>query len=509
MHVFKFIGYGVIGVLMASCTKSNPAKSSELRIHFPAVKLNVDPQRMEDAFSMAIATQLYRGLLRYNAAGDVHADLAESWTESEDHRTFRFKLKKATFSDGTRITSKHVQMTFARLFKLGASMAADIEYIAGARQFKKTLDISKFGVMPIGEDVVEFKLAEPSSIFLKQLAVADCAILPLSDFRNDPEISSKGAFSGPFKIATDLKDQHLMIEKWREDVLDSKNPPTKIYYSMVDRKPMELALADQIDTLDHYKVENSEREILETRGWARSATELAGEVFIVFDPKKIPLEIRKTLYSSIDSAEIVESLGKKSYRAAYGLIPFGLAGELSASDTAGLKINAELKVPAKKFVIELDYEQTSEIEERTAQYLKKTWSLLGIELKLNPMSKGDKLSRLFGKGSQAILAKKAMDYPDGFSVLGYFKANYESNYFYVNDKNIDKALAKVVQVFGPEKRALEYKEIQKAILAHYTIIPLFFGSEASGLWSARVKFVPSHSLGIHTLPLESIEMSSN
>lgn len=76
MQVFKAICIIMIGVLMAACTKTDTAKTTELRIHFPAVRLNVDPQRMEDAFSMAIATQLYRGLLRYNAAGDVRADLA-------------------------------------------------------------------------------------------------------------------------------------------------------------------------------------------------------------------------------------------------------------------------------------------------------------------------------------------------------------------------------------------------------------------------------------------------
>lgn len=507
MHGFKVTTLFIIGVTMASCTKNEISKTSTLRMHFPAVKLNVDPQRMEDAFSMAIATQLYRGLLRYNTTGDVRTDLAESWTESPDHRTFRFKLKKESFSDGTPITAKHVQMTFARLFRLGASMAGDIDYIEGGKQFKEALDLEKFGVKPISENEVEFRLAEPSAIFLKQLAVADCGILPLLDFKKDPEISSRGAFSGPFKIASDLKDQKLTIEKWRTDALDSSHPPKTINYSMSAEKPVDLALSNEIDSLDHYRVEPADKAKLEKNGWAAAATELAGEVFIVLDPKHIPLDLRKALYSSVNSAEVIEVLGQRSYRPAYGLIPFGLAGELNSADVANLKIATKPSLSSSQFKIELDYESTSEMEEHTAQFLKKKWAALGVDLKLNPLSKGDKLGRLFGKKSQAILAKKAMDYPDGFSVLGYFKGNYESNYFYVNDKKIDTALAKVIQIFDPEKRAAEYKRIQNEILAHYTIIPLFFGSEASGLWSKRVKSVPIHSLGIHTLPLETVEMS--
>lgn len=501
---YRILFFILIGAIVVGCTK-NKSNDQTLRIHFPTVKVNFDPQRMEDAYSMAIATQLYRGLLRYNSTGDIRADLAESWTESDDHRTYRFKLRKANFSDGSPITAKHVQMTFARLFRLGSSMAADIDYIEGAREFKSKPDVSKFGVRPLSDDVVEFHLAEPSAIFLKQLAVADCAILPIVDFHNDPEISSRGVFSGPYKIASDLKDGQITIEKWRSDSMESSNPPRKIHYSFKSGNPIQLALNSEIDTLDHHRVGVEEKAKLEKLGWAASATELAGEVFIVLDPERVPLEVRKMLYSAVDSSDVVAALGQKSYRAAYGLIPFGLAGELSPGDVEQLKTAT---APSKRSIsIDLDYEGVSDMEERTAQWLKKKWAALGVDLRLNPITKGEKLEKLFGKKSQAILAKKAMDYPEGFSVLGYFKGKYESNYFYVNDPEVDKSLLQVLQIFDPAKRAERYREIQKQILRHYTIIPMFFGSEASGLWSAKVKSVPSHPLGVHTLPLESVEMS--
>lgn len=491
---------------MVSCTKSKTPATEELRIHLPAVAMNLDPQKMEDAYSMAVATQLYRGLLRYNTTGDIRADLAESWTESEDHKTYRFKMRKATFSDGKPITAKNVQMTFARMFLVGASMAADIDYISGARAFKTQQEIGKFGVVPIDDQTVEFRLSEPSAIFLKQLAVADCSILPIDDFKQNPEISAKGAFSGPYKLVGEVTKTNLTIEKWRPDALDSPLPPKFISYSMIAEKPVELALAEKIDTLDHYRIDDSEKAKLQKQGWAAAATELAGEVFVVFNPEKIPSDVRRALYASVDSAEIIRSLGNQSYRAAFGLIPFGLAGELSATDVEQLKSLKSAKL-SKPIVIEMDYEGASNLEEKTAHFLKEKWALLGVTVKLNALSKGEKLQRLFGKKSQAIIARKAMDYPDGFSVLGYFKGKYESNYFYVDDKAVDSALLNVIQIVDPEDRANAYKDIQKKILAHNTVIPLFFGSEASGLWSRRVKSVPSHPLGIHTLPLESVEMS--
>jgi ABC-type oligopeptide transport system substrate-binding subunit len=74
---YRILFFILIGAIVVGCTK-NKSNDQTLRIHFPTVKVNFDPQRMEDAYSMAIATQLYRGLLRYNSTGDIRANLAES-----------------------------------------------------------------------------------------------------------------------------------------------------------------------------------------------------------------------------------------------------------------------------------------------------------------------------------------------------------------------------------------------------------------------------------------------
>ena len=490
---------------MSGCEKKQ-ATDRSLRIHLPNVKLNLDPQKMEDAYSMAVVTQIYRGLLRYDTAGAVLSDLSESWTEAPDHLSYRFKLKTAKFSDGSPITATNVQMSFARMFLLGASMAADIDYITGSSKFKTTKDLSQFGVKAISSDTVEFRLDRPCAIFLKQIAVADCSILPITDFHQDPNISTAGGFSGPYKIGKNFENGSLEIQKWRTDALDSSLPPEHVTYFTTDKKPIDLALSGQTDTLDHDRVEISEKKNLESKGWATTPSELAGEIFVVLNPQTISEQVRHIMYSSVDPIEPLAVLNRSTFRPAYGLIPFGQQGELSADDVKDLKTPPENKEKIKAS-IQLDYEKSSDLEEKTAQFLKVKWAKLGIEITLNPLSKGEKLQRLFGKKSQAILARKAMDYPDGFSVLGYFKGNYESNYFFVNDPKIDQALAEVLQTFDSAKRAEKYKAIQRDILKEHTLIPLFFGSDASGLWSDKVKSVPAHPLGYHTLPLESVQMN--
>ena len=93
--------FPLIGVLLG-CTQNKPEQKT-LKIHFPVNKLVLDPHKMEDLYSMAVLTQIYRGLLRYSAPGDVMPDLAGSWTQTTDQKTYHFKLKAATFSDGSQL----------------------------------------------------------------------------------------------------------------------------------------------------------------------------------------------------------------------------------------------------------------------------------------------------------------------------------------------------------------------------------------------------------------------
>src|SRR5271154_628960 len=107
-------------LLLAGCHMKENA-NTDLKIHFPKVTLLLDPQLMEDAFSMTVNGQLYRGLYRFTADGDVVPDLVESLTISPDKKTYIFVLKDQKFSDGKSITSDNVRMSFARMFNVGAS----------------------------------------------------------------------------------------------------------------------------------------------------------------------------------------------------------------------------------------------------------------------------------------------------------------------------------------------------------------------------------------------------
>lgn len=499
---FKEFILAAVAVISFGCTKR---ENMVLRIHIPEVNINYDPQKMEDMYSMMITLQLFRGLMRFDASGEIKLDLAESWESSKDNLTYRFKLKNMTFSNGQPITSRHVQMTFARMFFLGSSMAADIDYIQGAKEFKATKDLSKLGVRAVGEKEVEFKLVHPSALFLKHVAVVDCAILPIDSFTDNIDLSTKGSYSGPYRVKELKNSSEFHLEKWRKDLLDSPNPPQEIIFFKTSVPGVDLAKSGKTDSLDYEPLSKEIASQIEKSGWGSSPTELTGETFVILNPNYIPTEVRKYLYLKTDPNNLIKKISEPKFKAAFGLIPTGFPGELSESDVAQLRTEKP-EYRGKKISFKLDYVLDSVMGKLTAEWLRDQWSSEKIEVVLNGLTRGEQLQRMFEKKAEATVGRKGIDYPDGFSVLTYFKGQYSSNYFHVEDKNLDTAIAQSLQELNSDKRTAEYKDIQRLILKHYTNIPLFFGSQASGLWSEKVKQVPSHPMGIHTTPFEIIEM---
>ena len=131
---------------------------------------------MTDAYSMIANVQLYRGLFKYTSNGEVEPDLVESWTTTPDHLEYRFKLKHRTFSNGVEISTEHVRQTFARMFHIGAAMAADLSYISGAKRFRTSHKLSDLRIDVISPKEMVIHLHTSSPLFLKHLAAADCGL---------------------------------------------------------------------------------------------------------------------------------------------------------------------------------------------------------------------------------------------------------------------------------------------------------------------------------------------
>jgi peptide/nickel transport system substrate-binding protein len=138
------------------------------------VNPNREPLGPGSAFLMQAAGQ---GLVQFDAAGEIEPALAQRWIVSDDGLRYTFRLARAEWPGGGRITAQQV---VARL-RAAASAASrnPVKPILGAIQ----------DIEAMTDEVLEISLKSPRPGFLQLLAQPEMAII------------LNGAGSGPYRIA--------------------------------------------------------------------------------------------------------------------------------------------------------------------------------------------------------------------------------------------------------------------------------------------------------------------
>ena len=148
---------GLLGVTLAQST---------LRMATGAPVSTLDPIKSAAAGDIEVLGQLYARLLRNAPDGsELLPGLAESWEVSDDGLRYTFRLRDATFSDGSPLTAEDVVFSFLRL--------RDQEDSAYNSAFQVIED-----VRAVDAKTVEFTLQYPAAPFLGSVEMFNAGIVP-------------------------------------------------------------------------------------------------------------------------------------------------------------------------------------------------------------------------------------------------------------------------------------------------------------------------------------------
>jgi peptide/nickel transport system substrate-binding protein len=298
------------------------------------VVLGADPEHLNPGISTgypvgAVGANIFSGLLRLDAQGRPEGDLAESWTVSDDGTVYTFKLREATFHDGTPVTSEDVAFSMTEI--LGPNHGRFLNVFQRLEAIE-TPD----------ERTVVLRLTEPYAPLISLLTVFDAAILPKHVYEGTDPLSNPANFepigSGPFRFSQWVRGERVEIVRYDDYFRqDEKALLDRIVFRIV---PQDIARSTAIevgeaDLVWGFYLPPSELPRLEANPdvqvWKGITIPALYFVFVNTDSEGLSdVRVRQALMHAIDIEQIVEQAQGGLGQAASG--PFGAGFQYAYSE---------------------------------------------------------------------------------------------------------------------------------------------------------------------------------
>ena len=169
--------------------------------------------------------KILQPLLRYDENGDLEGILAESWTVSDDGKTYTFNLRQGVkWHDGAPFTSEDVVFTLDEILRLthGRTRSA-LEYV-------DTMEATD-------EHTVVITLEQPYSPFLTAINSVNAPILPKhlyegTDIRQNP-VNNAPVGTGPFKFNEWRRGEFVHLVRNDDYWVDGQPHVDEIYFQFI------------------------------------------------------------------------------------------------------------------------------------------------------------------------------------------------------------------------------------------------------------------------------------
>ncbi len=177
------LGATALGTVLATA----PAwAEGTLKVAIPSNLNTFDPAKMKGGEEYIMSFLIFSGLTEVDGLGHVKPDLAESWTSSDDLKTWTFKLRQGVkFQDGRALEAEDVKASIARVMDKATGSTARVNF-----------DVVESIDAPDKATVV-FKLKQPYAGFADILGDRQARILPRDKF---DAMASAPVGTGPFQF---------------------------------------------------------------------------------------------------------------------------------------------------------------------------------------------------------------------------------------------------------------------------------------------------------------------
>ncbi|WP_170574514.1 ABC transporter substrate-binding protein [Ruegeria atlantica] len=436
----------------------------------------LDPMRSANAPDILLHGQLYARLLHRDSTGTLSPGLAESWTISEDGKTYVFTLRDAVFADGSPITAEDVVFSLDRTLNHPESAyPAPLSAIESLEaKDAKTVSIA---------------LKSPNAPFLGNLEVFNASIVSKTDVeaRGEEEAFAKPLSSGAFMVDSWDRNSSIQLVKNPKYYRDGAPNLDSVEYRIVEDANTRVSLlkAGEVNAVEGVPYANIAE--LRDAGFEVPLEASTKTQIILMNHDNPPFDdvrVRQAAVMALDRVAIAKAVTQ-------GLVTevanSSLPGALNfhSQDDAALPYDpAQAKalledagaVGAEVTIIQVS---GSQVSQQIALLTQALWSQVGLNAKIEQLDSAAfrtrrKTERDDWHAAPAWYYNETLD-PD-LAVRWAVCGTCGSNAFHTGYRNetVDTLTEEALSETDVAKRAKLYAEIQQISTNEVVHIPLYY-----------------------------------
>ena len=467
------------------------SREEALTLYFDEGPLILDPAIAQESQSIQYLTQIFSGLVSFDADLNLTAELAERWQLSGDGTVYTFSLSRnARFHDGRPVTAEDFKYSWERAANPAINSPTAKTYlsdIVGTDEVFTGTAQEIAGVDVVDQRTLRVTINAPKAYFLSKLAH------PVA-FAVDQENVAQGLTwwtepngTGPFKLKLWDVGTLLVLEA-NQDYYGAPPQVPYVVFRLYGGIPLLMYESGEIDAAtlfgeDIQQIVDPQDPLNEQ---ARVNPELS--VFYVgFASDRPPFDdplVRRAFLLAVDRTKLVRDLFEGSREVAQGFLPPGLPGydpslaPISFDPDEARRLLAESSYGGLKGLPPIVYTTSGFTSPSdTVVTLLSMWrENLGVDVQVRLLDPDiyyyileDGLDNLFDYGWIA-------DYPDPHNFLDVlFHAEAENNVGKYNNAQVNGLLEKARLERDAETRHGLYREVERLLVQDAAAIPLNFG----------------------------------
>lgn len=297
----------------------------------------LDPQKAASTSDFAVIGDLFAGLTRYGADGNIEPGLAESWTSSPDGLRWQFRLREGlVFSDGEPLTSEDVVASFQRFLdprtvSYMASIALALKNADAV--FNGKLPPTALGVTAPDRLTVQIELDRPFPLLIELLAHGASTIVPahvIAQVGDDWVKQRPLVSSGEYVLDEWVFQSSLTVEKnplyW--DAGNVAIPKVRFLPLTDGQAALRRFRSGEIDVLTSVPEQQVRRLVKEFPEGMRIFP-YRGTYYYVFNTRVKPFDdvrVRRAINMIVDRDILANVVVTSGAVATYSMVPAGLGG---------------------------------------------------------------------------------------------------------------------------------------------------------------------------------------